>query len=106
VTPTRVTNDVSCNWVDSLQVSSVQFSLRAVNKPAACMDRQNCEQFSIQALATTDIVCQTFRRLRVYLSAGTPVSCETAEPIETPSDGQTQVGQGTMYKTWVHVGGT
>ena len=31
VTPTRVTNNASCNWVNLVQVSSVQFGTAAVN---------------------------------------------------------------------------
>ena len=31
MTPTRVTSNASCNWVNLVQSSSVQFSLSAVN---------------------------------------------------------------------------
>jgi len=79
VTLTRVTNNASCNWVNLVPVSSVQFISPALNTPLESMGYAEGNRYSLKSTVPyipvrTNILKRSLIHFSVYFfSWGTPL---------------------------------
>ena len=106
MTLTCVTNNASCNWVNLVQVSSVQFTPSAVNLPLGynaqtseissgiCMTRLKLRISSVSKFGHADL-CPPYEPLSVY-GSGPPPNVWFPEPTRVHTPRSTSIGSAVL----------